>query len=124
MVALNFKAQFAGPVERREKRQTVRSKARCRAGDKIQLYTGMRTKSCRKLVAEDATCKDVTYIAVRPRNQGGLTLGDTSRFPRDIDEFARADGFDNYDEMHAFFAKQYGTEYYTGYVIRWHWPEA
>ena len=54
MPALNFKKQFAEKVETGEKRQTVRAK-RKRAfvvGDKLYLYTGMRTKYCRKLAVD------------------------------------------------------------------------
>lgn len=115
MVAINFSAQFAGPVERGEKRQTIRrGRQRCKAGDRLQLYMGQRTKLCRKL--RDEICRDVTYVGLTER---GVTLGDTSRFPRDIDEFARLDGFENYAEMWAWFSSRYKTNSFTGYVIRW-----
>lgn len=120
MVAINFSAEHAGKVEAREKTQTIRRKSRCAPGDKIQLYTGQRTKQCRKLVDDDPTCLDVTYVAIRP---GDLTLGNTSRFPRDIDDFARLDGFADYEQMHRWFAERYKTEFFIGQVIRWHWPE-
>lgn len=42
MVAFSFSEQFAGPVSRREKLQTIRQTRRAKIGDKIQLYTGMR----------------------------------------------------------------------------------
>lgn len=38
MVAINFSAQFAGPVERGEKRQTIRRKAKGEPGTALQLY--------------------------------------------------------------------------------------
>lgn len=114
MVAINFSAQFAGPVERGEKRQTIRRSKKCEAGDTLQLYTGQRTKACRKL--RDAVCKDVTYVGLTAR---GVTLGNTSRFPRDIDDFARLDGFADYAEMWAWFSARYDTNSFTGYVIRW-----
>jgi hypothetical protein len=43
MVAFNFATEFAGPVERREKKQTIRQTRRAKPGDAIQLYTGQRT---------------------------------------------------------------------------------
>lgn len=118
MVAINFSPQFADPVERGEKRQTIRRKAKGEPGTALQLYTGMRTKACRKL--RDAVCKDVTYVGLTER---GVSLGNVSRFPRDIDEFARLDGFKDYAEMWAWFSSRYETNSFTGYIIRWDLPE-
>lgn len=114
MVAINFSPQFAGPVERGEKRQTIRRGKKCGPGDALQLYTGQRTKACRKL--RDAVCKDVTYVVLTAR---GVTLGDKRRFPDDIDEFARLDGFADYAAMWKWFSERYETNSFTGYVIRW-----
>ena len=114
MVAINFSAQFADCVERGEKRQTIRRGKKCKPGDTLQLYTGMRTKACRKLRV--AVCKDVTYVGL---TKAGVSLGDVRKFPRDIDEFARLDGFKDYAEMWAWFSKCYETNSFTGYVIRW-----
>lgn len=116
MVAFNFKPQFCGPVERREKTQTIRQTRRAKVGDRIQLYTGMRTAKCRKLTAEDPVCVCVDYVAIRP---DGLTVGDVRKHPRDRDDFARADGFKDYADMHKWFSEQYGTEYFVGYLHRW-----
>lgn len=114
MVAINFSAQFAGLVERGEKRQTIRRGKKCEPGDALQLYTGQRTKACRKL--RDAVCRDVTYVGLTKR---GVTLGDVRRFPRDVDEFARLDGFENYAAMWAWFSDRYKTNSFTGHIIRW-----
>lgn len=114
MVAINFSAQFASRVESGEKRQTIRRGKKCNPGDALQLYTGQRTKACRKL--RDAVCRDVTYVGLTAR---GVTLGDVRKFPRDIDEFARLDGFDDYAAMWKWFSEQYETNSFTGYVIRW-----
>lgn len=114
MVAINFSEQFAADVEAGRKTQTIRRKARCKSGDALQLYTGQRTKGCRKLA--DAICKDVTYVGLTER---GVTLGTVDRFPRDIDEFARLDGFRDYAEMWVWFSGRYKTASFTGQIIRW-----
>jgi hypothetical protein len=115
MVALNFSAQFAIDVETGKKRQSIRQSNRgLREGSPIQLYTGQRTKKCRKL--RDAICRDVTYVGLTAR---GVTLGDKSRFPSDIDEFARLDGFPNYSRMWSWFQGTYKTNSFSGYIIRW-----
>ena len=114
MVAINFSERFAGAVERGEKRQTIRRGKKCEPGAAMQLYTGQRTKACRKLM--DAVCLDVTYVGLTARS---VSLGDKSKFPRDIDDFARADGFTDYADMWKWFSDRYETNSFTGYVIRW-----
>jgi hypothetical protein len=114
MVAINFSPRFADAVAVGRKTQTIRQSARAKAGQALQLYTGQRTKDCRKLA--DAVCIDCTYVGLTER---GVTLGDTSRFPGDRDDFARADGFRDYADMWAWFSARYETNSFTGHVIRW-----
>lgn len=116
MVALNFSPQFAAPVASREKRQTIRQTFRGKAGCLVQLYTGQRTKACRKLVEPDPVCIDVTYVGLTAK---GVSLGDASRFHGDVDDFARQDGFENYAAMWKWFSERYKTNSFTGFVIRW-----
>jgi hypothetical protein len=114
MVAINFSPQFADAVAAGTKTQTIRRNARASAGQALQLYTGQRTKACRKLA--DAVCVDCTYVGLRA---SGVTLGDTSRFPKDIDDFALQDGFEDYAAMWKWFSERYETNSFTGYIIRW-----
>jgi hypothetical protein len=118
MVAFSFSPEFAGPVSAREKKQTIRQTPRAKVGDRIQLYTGMRTRNCVKLVAEDPVCTYVGYVNISPT---GLTVSDTSKHPRDIDEFARLDGFEDYAAMLAWFKGRYGHPSFIGYLHRWEW---
>lgn len=120
MVAFSFSPEFAGPVSARVKKQTIRQTRRAKVGDRIQLYTGMRTSNCVKLVADDPVCTYVGYVHINPK---GLTVGDTSKSPRDIDEFARLDGFKDYAAMLAWFQGRYGQPSFIGYLHRWEWPE-
>jgi hypothetical protein len=113
MVAINFKKEFARLVESGEKRQTIRPTARCKPGDKLQLYTGMRTKSCRKL--RDATCTTVSGIQV---GNCTIVLGGESLSLARCEAMARADGFEGVDAFVAFFRQQYGLPF-TGKVIEW-----
>jgi uncharacterized protein YqfB (UPF0267 family) len=117
MVAFNFSPQFAEAVAAGRKTQTIRQKARAKAGQALQLYTGQRTKDCRKLA--DAVCIDCTYVGLTAR---GVTLGDTSRFHGNQDDFARADGFPDYAAMWKWFSERYETNSFTGYIIRWSLP--
>jgi hypothetical protein len=112
MVAINFTI-FVDKVASGEKCQTIRQKARCKPGDRLQLYTGMRTKACRKL--GEGICTDVDYCSLR---LGYITFGDASRHPS-ANEFARADGFPDYATMVKWFQDKYARPVFVGYVIKW-----
>lgn len=116
MVAFNFNAQFAASVSSGEKTQTIRQTKRAKKGDRLQLYTGQRTKACRKLVDPDPVCTLVDYVGIRPEY---LTLGNAKLHPGDADAFARRDGFEGYDDMVMWFAETYGSPYFQGYVHVW-----
>lgn len=117
MVAFNFQIDFAGPIERRQKIQTVRSKQRAFAGDVLQLYTGQRTKSCRRLLPGDTIiCTVSDYCHLAP---GEITFGNKNQHPASVDEFARMDGFLDYETMLAWFRGRYGQSHFVGWVHRW-----
>ena len=117
MVAINFQKRFADVIESGEKTQTVRSKARCSPGDKLQLYTGQR-----KLL--DAVC-----IAVKPITIDGVSItldgrklcagwSEKNDYLVDYDcDFAKADGFEDFQAMADWF--EYAGLPFTGYLIKW-----
>lgn len=119
MSALGFKKQFAGPVERREKTRTIRAKGdRFKVGGAIQLYTGMRTKACRKLVATDPTCLSVEPVVI---SRDFVSVGGWRLASGDLIEFARQDGFASVEDFKAFFLTD--AERFDGFLIKWGWPE-
>lgn len=123
MVAINFKKQFADDVEDGHKKQTIRQKARCKRGDQLQLYTGMRTKSCRKL--RDTVCTAVIPVKICDTEMfldgKRLLAGNAARdeYEDHDNDFARADGFSGFTEMADFFRAEYGELPFDGFVIRW-----
>ena len=116
MVAFNFSV-FVDQVEARTKTRTIRKAVRAKKGDKIQLYTGQRTKECRKLVDDDATLFDVTEVTIS--ESGVIAYGGIIN---DLEAFAKYDGFNSWPEMREFFKNIYGLPF-TGYLHRWHWPD-
>jgi hypothetical protein len=124
MPAYNFRAQFAPLVESGAKRQTIRSSARgaCPGGT-AYLYTGQRTKRCRKLgegtitavlpikIARDA-CGE-PYACITQLN-GQLT----QLVHRDLDMLAKADGFEHGSSFVDWFEAQYGLPF-AGYLHQW-----
>lgn len=120
MSLLGFKAQFAGPVERREKRQTIRKAVHGHAiGRPIQLYTGLRTKACRKLVADDPVCTSIEPIEVI-ENASCVIIGKTVMRGDELVKFAQADGFADLVAFFEFFHQPDGSDF-KGFLIRWDW---
>lgn len=116
MVALNFSPQFAAAVAAGKKRQTIRDKTCARGGLVLQLYTGQRTKACRKLM--DAVCLSVQCIVLMEtvvQPHGNVTLMGAY-----LEEFAKKDGFATYADMWAFFAPRANEDgEYNGVLIKW-----
>lgn len=123
MVAFNFQSEFADDVGSGVKRQTIRRTARCKPGDRLQFYTGQRTRECRKL--GEGVCTRVRSIRIET---AGMTLdgevvyaGDARRDDvEDCDnDFARKDGFPGFLEMAEWFLDRYGALPFEGFVIEW-----
>ncbi|WPZ28151.1 hypothetical protein T8A63_10815 [Sulfitobacter sp. OXR-159] len=119
MVAYNFQTRFAEAVASGQKRQTIRAPRKddrhAKPGDKLQLYTGMRTKSCRKL--RDAVCHDSCAILLEWDK--AWTFGPQELFVgEDLERFAQSDGFACWADMRAWFEKVHGLPF-TGQMIRW-----
>ncbi len=133
MVAYSFAPQFVESVSTLRKRQTVRGsrKRHARPGEPIQLYSGMRTKHCRKLVAPDPICRSVSHILIDIDAHAhfvitaiavdGVHLSDD-----EIEAFAVADGFggalaDGFarQRMGVFWLRHHAWALFEGVVIRW-----
>jgi hypothetical protein len=115
MPSLNFKRQFAAAVESGAKTQTIRAmrKSPILTGDKLHLFTGMRTAKCRKLA--EATATMVREISI---NESGVKLDGTALAPASIEKLAKADGFGTVDEFRQFFRETHGFPF-RGQLIQW-----
>lgn len=120
MVSFNFTV-FIDKVESGEKTQTIRRKRRCKPGDRLQLYTGMRHKGCRKL--RDAVCTDVTMIDIGNDEICFYSESGVDGFleGKQADKFARLDGFDDLEHMVGWFREAYPDEEFplTMYLHEW-----
>ena len=111
MVAYSFNKRFAEPIASGHpatgivKRQTIRAprKRHARPGELLQLYQGMPTKHCVRIIP-DQLC-----TAVRPIRlwiaRGYVQLLDTGEAfgtTALLDRFARVDGFLHWDDMREF----------------------
>lgn len=116
MVAINFTV-FQHKILAGDKRQTVRRAARCKPGDRLQLYTGMRTKACRMLGEAVCTRTERVIIPAPPLRHLMLGEGRVLRGKAALG-FAQADGFESLDAFFAFFAMHYELPF-EGVVISW-----
>jgi len=121
MPALNFKAQFADGVERGIKTNSIRPdrKNPIKIGDTLYLYTGMRTKQCRKLgegictKIEDIMIDFILEVGAPIILLDGHGLAETS-----CEVLARKDGFRNAYDFCMFFEKQYNLPF-CGKLFTW-----
>lgn len=117
MALLGFKKRFAPLVEAGTKRQTIRAKRKDgknpHPGERLYLYTGLRTKACRKL--GEGICKSVEEITIESHeiNVAGAWLPHAP-----VEELAIRDGFDSFEQILAFFEKEHGLPFW-GLLIEW-----
>jgi hypothetical protein len=109
VVAYNFMARMAEPVESGRKPHTIRDEnhkdRHAKVGDDLQLYAGMRTKNCRKL--RDTKCVGVYEIEIIPSNVFVRVLGEWERLtPWQTRELAILDGFNSTDEFFDYFKER------------------
>lgn len=126
MVAYNFRAQFADDVESGSKLQTIRKVGKRRPpvpGEQLQLYTGMRTRSCRLL--NRGICTRVIGIKIRPKFHEVLVQVDERYWQivdsdKSLDQLAKDDGFGSVEAFFQFFEAQRGADdEFIGHVIVW-----
>lgn len=112
---------FTDKILSGEKRQTIRKAGKkwenVKPGDKLTLYTGLRTKQCRKLgEAEVESIEDVEirigFICSEVWLNGDSINEDVCK------KLAQADGFNSVRDFLEFFHDHYGTNF-TGKIIKW-----
>ncbi len=135
MPAYNFKAQFSPAVEAGQKLCTIRGRA-AKVGTTAYLYTGMRTKACRKLA--QGTIVDCININLGYEKDGTPRLNLEMTYKNlcnskeinllNFTQLAKADGFSSSLEMVNFFRDTYkiskptidgGIFVFSGYMITW-----
>lgn len=121
MPAYNFQKQFVPKildgtkvhtVRRRRKRPTV-------MGDRLLLYTGMRTKECECIAV--TTCVKVEHIEIRPTMQRMWINGEFQLW-KEEHMFIRADGFAVMEDFYAFFLR-YKRPVLNNFQVIWWDPK-
>ena len=134
MVAYSFNKRFVEPIATGHpatgivKRQTIRAdrQRHARPGELLQIYQGMRTKHCRKIIG-DPVCVAVRPLRLFVSAMGYVQFGDTGEAfgaAAMLDDFARQDGFLHWPDMQAFWQAAHPPACdmdmtFTGVLIRW-----
>lgn len=135
VTAYSFKRRFVAPIQvglglekhchllaalPLPKRQTIRTdrKRHARPGEELQLYCGMRTKGC--FLIGRARCVSVGAIFI----QFGREIVSVEDYPAirdgDLDPFAQADGFENWEAMRQFWRNEHlDWMEFRGVIIKW-----
>jgi hypothetical protein len=130
MVAYSFNPRFIEPIRQGLKTQTIRSHSEARQprpGQLLQLYTGMRTKNCRRILP-DVPCLTVMKVRITFDLGQRPVIGriTTDGVPvRDLDAFAIRDGFTDIEDMSAFWRDhhpQATAAGFEGVLIEWARP--
>jgi len=102
----NFKRRFVTDVETGAKTSTIRLFEKTTPpdkGDRLKLFTGMRTKDCRKL--KEPSCSDCQPISISEKE---ILLGKRRLTHAEEKQLATADGFDSAAHLRVFFIQTYG----------------
>ena len=126
MPAYNFKAQFAPAVEAGQKLCTIRGRAAV-VGTKAYLYTGMRTKACRKLGQGTITRCEPIIIGRDVDAFPVVVIDDRKLRMAEVWDLAKQDGFEDSEKFVDFFADSqvYKTmpggdiQIFAGFMITW-----
>lgn len=121
--ALNFRIEYVPLVRSGKKKMTirrVRKKGNPKVGDKLTLYTGMRSPQC-------ALIKTVECSAVVPITlfwDGMVILNGKKLSPRETQVIAISDGFESSEDFINFFKETYGLyqdcqDGFEGNIIEW-----
>ncbi len=108
MVAYDFHARLAAAIEAGDKAITIRiigQRRHARIGERLQLYTGQRTRACRKLVDPDPVVTGVQPITF---HGGDRVWVDTWLTAAELEALARLDGFSSAAGFLAFHEPQEG----------------
>lgn len=126
MVALNF-SMFIDKVENGTKPHTIRARRKrpVNVGNKLDLFTGMRTRYCRRLKVQPG-CKDredciraQDIEIVRPGSSVIDIFVDGVRLKfHQMNQLALRDGFANWGEFIQYFMPP-GRERFDGQIIWW-----
>ena len=118
MRVILFQPQFAEAVSEGRKRQTIRQKARCAAGDELSLraWTGLPYRSKQRELCCRPRCLSVSTVKIC--HEVVWICGEAIVTAEALNTFAQADGFPDWPTMRNWFAKTHDLPF-EGELITW-----
>lgn len=118
MVAYSFQPDFAAPIESGSKRSTIRPNGKrrhARAGEELQLYIGLRTRSSRLLLR--VPCERSVQIEIHAKGvwADGVFKTNSAYYAN----LARIEGFASFGNLQAWFDRRYGLRVVGFTQITW-----
>ena len=120
---LTFKPQFVEPIKDGTKIHPIRKDktGRWKPGMKIQFWSGNpRNVKANPHQFQSGVCTDVAQIIIDFNHNDVLIVPDTNFKTKlltgitKLDEFARNDGFEDWDDLKKWFENQYGDKHFFG----------
>ena len=111
MPSFSFQLRFATEIASGKKGGTIRSTKRCKPGQTMFLFTGLRTKQSNRIGTKPCVGVVPVTLGLYHIYLDGLQLSKDECI-----EFAKADGFKDLDVFFDFFEDHYGLPY-SGF---WH----
>ncbi len=123
MPLLNFHKRFADAVQQSKKRTSIRAhrKRPINPGDRLYLYTGLRTKHTRKL--GESTCIEIHHVRIKrtnftTKNLRYLFYLNSKRLtPKQVEALAIADGLDGAQDLFEWIEKNHGFPFYGSLIV-------
>jgi hypothetical protein len=123
MALLSFKKIFAEPVQAGTKRQTIRGhrKYPIVPGERLYLYTALRTKFSQKLAEGECTANhEITlnhFAVIIKKNGRAILTEDADK----LNAFAKADGFESWYQLTKFWLQEHGSDCFPfhGTITYW-----
>jgi hypothetical protein len=122
MVAFSFKSRFVSKIEDPSKRQTIRNmrKRNSWKGDVLQLFTGPRFKPVRLGAAACVDCGPIGMDFKLERVSILWVSGNNSYYhATSLDDFAVDDGFEDWDDLRAFWRETHDVQLFEGWATHW-----
>lgn len=125
MVAYSFQPRFVPHIRNGSKGQTIRKigkRRHARPGEAMQLYCGMRTAHCFKILEHDPICQrvdDVLFDLTHPRTPILIVAGIDVRVRTARDRYAQRDGFFDFTDMLEFWLEEHGPNRFRGRAHVW-----
>ncbi|MBR6389364.1 MAG: hypothetical protein IKS15_04520 [Opitutales bacterium] len=113
---------FTDKILSGEKRQTIRKASPkwsgIEVGDELTLYTGLRTKNCRKLGKAEVESIEDVIIWTGDYWGHAVFRGEKRLTWNEIKTLAYLDGFQSVLDFYNFFNSHYGEDF-VGKIIKW-----